>query len=157
MGAAVATTLSIPQADDRPWRLNDYKNWQRSGVKGERSRRAAGLFNADATSIGRPQATPYFLRHTYASLRLAEQRLSLQEIAEEMGHTVEVLARTYAHVISEYRGRGPIAPDALITRARRRETPQQRPKPDYQQLELPKPTGGLEPPTPSLRVMCSTS
>jgi hypothetical protein len=85
--------------------------------------RAASIFAAAATSIGRPNATPYFLRHTYASLRLAEQRLSLQEIAEEMGHTVEVLARTYAHVISEYRGRGPIAPDALITRARRRETP----------------------------------
>ena len=95
----------------------------RSGVEGERSRRAAGLFNAAATSIGRPQATPYFLRHTYASLRLAEQRLSLQEIAEEMGHTVEVLARTHAHVMSEHRGRGPIAPDALITRARRPETP----------------------------------
>ena len=70
-----------------------------------------------------------------------------------MGHTVEILARTYAHVISEYRGRGPIAPDALITRARRRETPQKRPKPHHQQLELLKPTGGLEPPTPSLRVM----
>ncbi len=27
-----------------------------------------------------------------------------------MGHTVEVLARTYAHVISEYRGRGPDRP-----------------------------------------------
>ena len=73
-----------------------------------------------------------------------------------MGHTVEVLARTYAHVISEYRGRGPIAPDTLITRATaRRETPQNRPKPHYQQLELPKPTGGLEPPTPSLRVMAA--
>jgi integrase len=93
------------------------------------SRRAARIFAAAATAIGRPDATPYFLRHTYASLRLAEQRLSLQEIAEEMGHTVEVLARTYAHVISEYRGRGPIAPDALITRARRRETPQKRPRP----------------------------
>jgi integrase len=85
--------------------------------------------SALGSSIGRPQATPYFLRHTYASLRLAEQRLSLQEIAEEMGHTVEVLARTYAHVISEYRGRGPIAPDALITRARRREAPQNAPSP----------------------------
>ena len=74
-----------------------------------------------------------------------------------MGHTVEVLARTYAHVISEYRGRGPIAPDALITRARRREAPQKRPKAYHQQLALLKPTGGLEPPTPSLRVMCSTS
>ena len=128
--------LVLPQADGRPWRLHDYKNWQRPAVKTERSRRAASIFAAAATSIGRPNATPYFLRHTYASLRLAEQRLSLQEIAEEMGHTVEVLARTYAHVISEYRGRGPIAPDALIDRARCRETPQKRPKPHYQQLEL---------------------
>jgi hypothetical protein len=76
-----------------------------------------------------------------------------------MGHTVEVLARTYAHVISaEYRGEGPIDPETLIKHARRsRETPQKRPKPRHQQLELLKPTGGLEPPTPSLRVMCSTS
>ena len=115
--------------------------------------RPASIFAAAATAIGRSDATPYFLRHTYASLRLAEQRLSLQEIAEEMGHTVEVLARTYAHVIAEYRGHGPIDPEALINQARGpRETPQNRPKPHYQQLELPKPTGGLEPPTPSLRV-----
>jgi integrase len=66
-----------------------------------------------------PGITPYFLRHTYASLRLAEQRLSLQEIADEMGHTVEVLARTYAQVIAEYRGQGPIDPDGLISEARR--------------------------------------
>jgi hypothetical protein len=72
--------------------------------------RPASIFAAAATAIGRSDATPYFLRHTYASLRLAEQRRSLQEIAEEMGHTVEVLARTYAHVIAEYRGQGPHRP-----------------------------------------------
>jgi integrase len=150
--------LVLPQAQGNPWRLHDYKNWQRNAVKSERSKRPASLFAAAAMAIGRSDATPYFLRHTYASLRLAEQRLSLQEIAEEMGHTVEVLARTYAHVIAEYRGQGPIDPDALIRKARgNSETPQNRPKPEYQQLELPKPTGGLEPPTPSLRVMCSTS
>jgi integrase len=144
--------LVLPQADGKPWRLHDYKNWQRNAVKTERSSRPASIFAAAATAMGRPDATPYFLRHTYASLRLAEQRLSLQEIAEEMGHTVEVLARTYAHVISEYRGQGPIDPEALIKRARRsREAPQKRPKAHHQQLELLKPTGGLEPPTPSLR------
>ena len=52
---------------------------------------------------------------TTAGLRLAEQRLSLQEIAEEMGHTVEVLARTYAHVIAEYRGQGPIDLEGLLS------------------------------------------
>jgi integrase len=103
----------------------DYKNWQRDAVKTERSRRPAGIFAAAAISIGRPDATPYFLRHTYASLRLAEQRLSLQEIAEEMGHTVEVLARTYAHVIAEYRGQGPIDPRRSSTR---RGASQKRPK-----------------------------
>jgi integrase len=150
--------LVLPQAKGKPWRLHDYKNWQRNAVKSERSKRPASIFAAAATAIGRSDATPYFLRHTYASLRLAEQRLSLQEIAEEMGHTVEVLARTYAHVIADYRGQGPIDPEALINKARAKsKTPQNRPKPDYQQLELPKPTGGLEPPTPSLRVMCSTS
>jgi integrase len=150
--------LVLPRADGKPWRLHDYKNWQRNAVKSERSKRPASIFAAAATAIGRADATPYFLRHTYASLRLAEQRLSLQEIAEEMGHTVEVLARTYAHVIAEYRGQGPIDPEALIKRARaKRKTSQNRPKPDYEQLQLPKPTGGLEPPTPSLRVMCSTS
>ena len=144
--------LVLPQAAGQPWRMHDYKNWQRNAVKTERSSRPASIFAAAATAIGRADATPYFLRHTYASLRLAEQRLSLQEIAEEMGHTVEVLARTYAHVIAEYRGQGPIDPEALINKARgKTKTPQNRPKPDYQQLELPKPTGGLEPPTPSLR------
>ena len=102
--------LVLPKAEGRPWRLHDYKNWQRNAVKTERSSRPASLFAAAATSIGRSDATPYFLRHTYASLRLAEQRLSLQEIAEEMGHTVEVLARTYAHVLAEYRGQSPIDP-----------------------------------------------
>jgi integrase len=150
--------LVLPQAEGEPWRLHDYKNWQRNAVKSERSKRPASIFAAAAIAIGRSDATPYFLRHTYASLRLAEQRLSLQEIAEEMGHTVEVLARTYAHVIAEYRGQGPVDPEALINKARgKTRTPQKRPKPHHQQLELLKPTGGLEPPTPSLRVMCSTS
>jgi hypothetical protein len=102
--------LVLPRAVGKPWRLHDYKNWQRNAVKAERSSRPASIFAAAATAIGRSDATPYFLRHTYASLRLAEQRLSLQEIAEEMGHTVEVLARTYAHVIAEYRGQGPSRP-----------------------------------------------
>jgi integrase len=108
--------LVLPRPDGKPWRLHDYKNWQRNAVKSERSTRPASIFAAAATAIGRSDATPYFLRHTYASLRLAEQRLSLQEIAEEMGHTVEILARSYAHVIAEYRGQGPIDPDALIKR-----------------------------------------
>jgi integrase len=90
--------------------MHDSKNWQRNAGKTERSSRPASIFAATATAIGRSDATPYFLRHTYASLRLAERRLSLQEIAEEMGHTVEVLARTYAHVIPSTAARAPSTP-----------------------------------------------
>jgi hypothetical protein len=57
---------------------------------------------------------------TYASLRIAEQRLSLQEIAEELGHSLEVLATHYAHVISEYARKGRIDPEKLIREARKR-------------------------------------
>jgi hypothetical protein len=58
--------------------------------------------------------------NTYASLRIAEQRLSLQEIAEELGHSLEVLATHYAHVISEYARKGRIDPEKLIREARKR-------------------------------------
>ena len=59
-----------------------------------------------------------------------------------------------AHVIAEYRGQGDIDAETLIKRVRGvSKTPQDRPRPDYQQLELSKPTGGLEPPTPSLRAL----
>jgi integrase len=126
MPGASAESLVIPRDDDRPWHDHDYKNWGRKAARGkvrkkdgartgqpgpfERARIAAGL--AD-------DITPYYLRHTYASLRIAEQRLSLQEIAEELGHSLEVLAEHYAHVISEYAGKGKIDPEKLIQEARR--------------------------------------
>ena len=67
-------------------------------------------FRPAAVAAGIPHAVPYDLRHTYASLRLAEQRLSLHELAEETGHCVQVLADTYAHVIADLRGVGPDRP-----------------------------------------------
>ena len=127
MRGATAESLVIPRDDGRPWQDHDYKNWGRKAARGkprkkdgartgqpgpfERARVAAGL--AD-------DMTPYYLRHTYASLRIAEQRLSLQEIAEELGHSLEVLAEHYAHVISEYAGKGKIDPEKLIREARKR-------------------------------------
>jgi integrase len=118
-GNPPGAALVLPQHEGKPWRLVDYSNWRRKAIETAPWRRAPGIFAAAATSIGRPDVTPYFLRHTYASLRFAEQRLSLQEIAEEMGHTVEVLARTYAHVVADYRGHGPVDLEAIL---RRRES-----------------------------------
>jgi integrase len=117
--------LVLVRPDGLPWREHDYKNWSakrprgrpRADASGTRSG-ALGPFTAAARAIGRPDITPYFLRHTYASLRIAEQRLSLQEIAAELGHSVQVLSDHYAHVVAEYAGAGAIDPDLLIARAR---------------------------------------
>lgn len=68
---------------------------------------AAAGWTPSPRRAGVPGITPYFLA---AHVRVAAQRLSLQEIADEMGHDVDVLAKTHAHVISEYRGHGPINP-----------------------------------------------
>lgn len=121
-----AESLVIPRDDGGPWRDHDYKNWGRRAARGKRRKDGtrtggAGPFERARAAAGLPDdVTPYYLRHTYASLRTAEQRLSLQEIAEELGHSLEVLAAHYAHVISEYAGRGKIDPKKLIREARKR-------------------------------------
>lgn len=123
-GNPAAAALVVPGTDGRPWSDSDYRRWATKHARGRKSAKTGqrtgrpGPFARAAAAAGVPGITPYFLRHTYASLRLAEQKLSLQEIAAEMGHTVEVLAGEYAHVISEYRGQGPIDPDQLIADVR---------------------------------------
>jgi hypothetical protein len=73
----------------------------------------------EVVAAGLPDdVTPYYLRRTYASLRIAERRLSLQEIAEELGHSLEILAEHHAHVISQYAGKGKLDPEKLIREAR---------------------------------------
>jgi integrase len=62
-------------------------------------------------------ATPYDLRHSFASLMFHEQRNPL-EIADMMGHSPQVLFSTYAHVIAELRGAAPISAEEQIRTAR---------------------------------------
>jgi integrase len=121
-GSGLVRTL-ITRDDGEPWREHDYKNWTARRPRGKpRSDGArtgsAGPFHRATEFAGVPDVTPNWLRHTYVTLRLAEQRQSLKEIADSVGHDVDVLAKTYAHQISEYRGRGPIDIDKLIARER---------------------------------------
>jgi len=130
-GAPRPNQLLFARRDAQPWTPSDYKNWQRADREDPKRRRStrAGAFPRAMRAIGHPEATPYFLRHTYASLRLAEQRLSLQEIANELGHSLEVLSRSYAHVISDLRGQGPVNPEKLVREARHAaRRPQDAPK-----------------------------
>lgn len=102
------SALIFSRTDGEPWRDHDYRNWRRRH------------FKPAAKAVGMPNARPYDLRHTYASLRLAEQRLSLREIADQLGNSLATLASTYAHVIADLKGQPPIDPDKLIAKARTR-------------------------------------
>jgi integrase len=48
-----------------------------------------------------PIPRPYDLRHSFASLLLAEGRQPLY-VARQLGHSLGVLLETYAHLIEEY-------------------------------------------------------
>jgi integrase len=85
------------------WQDHDYRNWRKR------------VFKPAARPLG--IARPYDLRHSYASLRFAE-RANPAEIADEMGHSLEVLFNTYAHVIAELKGVGPVSAEALILEVR---------------------------------------
>lgn len=119
-----AESLIVSEPDGNPWQEHTYKNWYRKAPRGrvrKDGQRAGnpGPFTRAAEAAGLPaDTTPYSLRHTWASLRIAEQRLSLKEIADEMGHSVQMLDDNYSHVISEYAGQGPVDPETLIADAR---------------------------------------
>jgi hypothetical protein len=118
-----ADALGRRRPDGGAWRSTTTSNWSRvpPGRRASTGRAPAPGPFAEAAAPRACRHHAVHLRHTYASLRIAEQRLSLQEIADELGHDVDVLAKTYAHVISEYRGQGPIDPDrrSRMTEARR--------------------------------------
>lgn len=86
------SSLVIPAADGGAMSDEDYKNW----VKRK--------FKPIAIDAGW-ECTPYDLRHFNASLLIKEGRLSNQEIANHLGHTLHELSRTYSHELAEYRGR----------------------------------------------------
>lgn len=60
----------------------------------------------------------YLLRHTCASLRIAEQRWTATEIARMMGHDARTLDEYYAHLLREASGKGPLDVERSIRAAR---------------------------------------
>jgi integrase len=78
------------------------------------------MYVPSAENAGLPSKRPYDLRHMWASLRIAEQRLSIAEIAEQLGDKTLTVLDTYTHVINEWRGRKPPNVEAEIRRARKR-------------------------------------
>lgn len=100
-------TLIFPRADGQAWTKADWDNW--------RSR----TWDKACLRAGVDAPEPYVLRHSAASLWLAEGKQPLQ-VAPWLGNSLAVLLRTYAHLIADYAGSGHIDPEREIWSARER-------------------------------------
>ncbi len=111
--------LIFPRAADQlPWRKYDWGNWRRRRF--DFAAGAAGLRKWDARHRRwqpQPAFPPYFLRHTCASLMIAAGR-PIAEVADHLGHGVDVCSRTYAHAIEAMKGEPVRTVDELIREAR---------------------------------------
>jgi len=79
----------------------------------------AGNTGAVADAVGVEGARPYDLRHAFASLLIHEGRLSVVDIASQLGHNPTVCLDTYAHVMAEQRGAVPVSAEEQILLSRR--------------------------------------
>jgi integrase len=73
-----------------------------------------------AQNVGLATPRPYDLRHTWASLLIAEKKLSIVEIAEQIGDKTSTVLDVYSHVMNEWRHRRQINIDTENRRARKR-------------------------------------
>jgi integrase len=105
-GRPIAGALVFPRSDGELWTKVDWDNWR------DRTWR-----KACARAGVEPIPRPYDLRHSFASLLLAEGR-AIHYVAEQLGHGAEQTLRTYGHVIADYRDREAIDADAEIRVAR---------------------------------------
>jgi integrase len=90
------------------WLDEQYRTWRRR------------IYVPSAKAVKLSSTRPYDLRHTWTSLRIAEKRLSIAEIAEQLGDKTSTVLDTYTHVMNEWRGRRRLNIEQEIRRARQR-------------------------------------
>ena len=71
---------------------------------------------AAQANLGRPR--PYDRRHAFASLLIREQRTSIVELAEQLGHAPTMTLNTYTHVFREHRRSEPVDVTSWIQESR---------------------------------------
>ncbi|MCK9250320.1 MAG: tyrosine-type recombinase/integrase [Solirubrobacteraceae bacterium] len=108
-----AGAFVFARQDGRHLTETGYRNWRRIRFQDAR----------DRAGFQQSARRPYDLRHLCASLLLAAGT-NVQEVANQMGHTLEMLSQTYAHVIDDLAGQPPIDLDDHITTARAKAAPQ---------------------------------
>lgn len=109
------SSLLFPSVSGKVWSQEAYKSWSRR------------TFDRAAEAAGRPDATPYTLRHSFASLLLREDP-DVSYVAEQLGHSKHVTLDTYAHVIAELRGAGRVSAEDVIRAAREGSVPSEFPR-----------------------------
>jgi integrase len=110
-----ADALVFPGVGGAVWSLAAQENW---------GRRA---FGKAASAAGRPDATPYTARHSFASLLLHEGR-SVIYVARQLGHGANLTLSTYGHVIEELDGSPQIDAEDAIRAARGESVPSEFPR-----------------------------
>ena len=107
--------LIFPGHDGGPWTVAAYASWRRRAF----DRAVAG------SDIG--HATPYALRHSFASLLLHEGR-SVIYVARQLGHDARLTLTRYGHVVDELEDAPQLDAEEAIWRARvPRDVPSQFP------------------------------
>jgi integrase len=107
-GRAPDTSLILHDDHGRAWTKAAWQMWRVD--RWAPACRAAGLD---------PVPRPYDLRHSFASLLLAEGRQPVY-VARQLGHSLAVLLSTYAHLLAEFEHRESIDSEEEITKARRK-------------------------------------
>lgn len=98
--------LVFPGRDGEAWTKDDWDVFRRRGWS--TACRRTGLDAAPR---------PYDLRHSFASLLLAEGR-TVHYVAAQLGHSPALTLSTYGHLIAEYADAGPIDAEQEIAKAR---------------------------------------
>jgi integrase len=106
-------SLVFPAKEGKPWTDTTYRNWRRR------------VYAPAAAAAGLDAARPYFLRHLYCSLLLAEGA-SVVEVARQAGHSAAMRLSTYGHVIEELEGAERRSAEAVVRAAREATTPARR-------------------------------
>src|SRR3954467_15244872 len=97
----------FPASSGGFWRSSDWRNWRKR------------IYRPVAEAVGIDGARPYDLRHAFASLLIHEGRLSVVEIAAQLGHNPTVCLDTYGHVMAEQDGGERVSAEEQIASARR--------------------------------------
>src|SRR4051794_28163223 len=105
-GSPTPSAPVFPAASGGFWRASDWRNWRKR------------VYRPVAESVGLSGARPYDLRHAFASLLIHAGRLSVVEIAAQLGHNPTVCLDTYAHVMAEERGGEHMSAEDQILEAR---------------------------------------